>query len=73
MGKDPDVWDLEYREAKKLLEDIQKRLSERNKLLNDERDTAKFSSATRRKITSLETKIARLQALNFGGDRAVDL
>eukprot|EP00268_Persea_americana_P037581 TRINITY_DN3723_c0_g1_i1.p1 TRINITY_DN3723_c0_g1~~TRINITY_DN3723_c0_g1_i1.p1 ORF type:complete len:234 (+),score=47.16 TRINITY_DN3723_c0_g1_i1:170-871(+) len=63
MASSSDSWLREFNEASKLADDINAMISERGSLPPSGPDTQRHSSATRRKITILGTRLDSLESL----------
>ena len=63
MASSLDLWLKEFNEASKLAEDITAMISGRGSLPSSGPDTQRHTSAIRRKITILGTKLDNLEAL----------
>nr|ARQ31700.1 vacuolar SNARE [Petunia x hybrida] len=63
MASSGDSWIQEYNEALKLADDITNMISERSSLPSSGPEAQRHSSATRRKITILGTRLDNLQSL----------
>lgn len=63
MASSSDSWLRELNEASKLADDINAMISERGSLPPSGPDTQRHSSATRRKITILGTRLDSLESL----------
>lgn len=63
MASSGDPWVKEYNEAVKLADDINSMISERSSLPTTGPEAQRYSSAIRRKITILGTRLDSLQHL----------
>lgn len=63
MAASNDTWVREYNEAVKLADDINNMISERNTMPSSGPEAQRHTSATRRKITILGTRLDSLQSL----------
>jgi SYP5 family syntaxin len=62
-----DSWTKEFQEAARLADDIEGRIAEKNGLAPHSSEGTRIVSATRRKLTMLNTKLDRLESLLQSG------
>lgn len=67
VGMASDSWTKEFQEAARLADDIEGRIAEKNGLAPHSSEGTRIVSATRRKLTMLNTKLDRLESLLQSG------
>lgn len=67
MASASDSWSKEFQEASQLADDIEARIQEKNDFPPHSGEATRIVSATRRKLTMLNTKLDRLESLLQNG------